>query len=81
MARRTKSDYVLAFKISGTVFEKIVDAVWDAGGSDEHLHRLETDELLLADLATVIIGTGTVVPAPAKNVFASPGGFPVSVPR
>ena len=76
MACRTKSDYVLAYKIAGTVFEKIVDAVFDAGGSDEHLHRLETDEARLAEVAAVIIGTLDVVPV-TPDMSAGSVGNPI----
>ena len=53
---RAKSEFVSSFKIAGTVFEKLATAVIDAGGNDEHLRRLESDEGLRAKVAQLIVG-------------------------
>lgn len=58
---RVKSEFVSAFKIAGNVFEKLANAVIDAGGNDEHLRRLETDDVLCAKIAADIVGSASVV--------------------
>lgn len=54
MARK-QSQFVGPFDIASNVFKALANAVIDAGGSDDHLRRIETDKTLRMDLARRIV--------------------------
>lgn len=53
---REKSGFLSAFGIAFRIWKALVEAVQDAGGSDDDLRRIETDKRLCKKLAELIVG-------------------------
>lgn len=51
-----ESEFVTSFKVAADVFKVIADAVYDEGGTDEHIRRLLTDAELRTEVAKKIAG-------------------------
>ncbi len=56
---RDKSEYKSGINKAARAFTKLIEAVEDAGGGDEHIALIETDEALRRDLAKRIVGQKT----------------------
>lgn len=53
---RTKSELKSGINVAARVFTKLIEAVEDLGGNDEHIRRIETDPTLRGELAKLMVG-------------------------
>lgn len=67
------SQFSLAFDIGAGIFKSLAKAVIDAGGSDEDLRRIETDQSLRESLATIITTRQAMVVTHVKTAIVIGG--------
>lgn len=61
--QKKSSQFVSAFDISARIWKSLVNAVQDAGGSDEDIRRIETSANLRKQIAQLVVGGVSVADA------------------